>query len=252
MIKSVLSFILLANPNLSEQQLQAEGNAALRAREYERAATTWERLARRDPLKLNRAGVIYAAVTAWQYDYEANRHGRSVCAALGLLQWYFTRSGTHEPELVELYRQRTAIKRRDGITCKLRPSAGQKTQDKPRVAEAKLDQPDAKPVISPRPHQRLTIAGALLTSVGVGGLAGMTVALVGHAKHKQRLLDIGVHGPQADSVYQQGRMLERWAIASGVTGGISLVTGVALLAVARRQRLVVTPQLGGLTIHGRF
>jgi len=53
-------------------------------------------------------------------------------------------------------------------------------------------------------------------------------------------------------MYHQGKLFEHGAIASGVTGGISLVTGVALLAVARHRKLTVVPQLGGLTLGGRF
>lgn len=255
MIKSVLSVIIIVSPPVSEEQLQGQGNAALHARDYKRAAATWERLARRDPLTLHRAGVIYAAVTAWALDYKAHRRASSLCAGVGLLQWYFTRSTVFEPELVDLYRDQAATKQRDGITCKLRPvKTSRPVAEKPQIAQTNRDSPVSPQTARlPEPTQHLTITGALLTSVGLGGLAGMTGALVGHAKYKRKLLDIGAHGPEAETVYHQGKLLEHWAIAAGLTGGISLVTGVALLAVAgRRQRLTVTPQLGGLTIHGRF
>ncbi len=254
MIKTVLSFTLIVGPPLSEEQLKEQGNAALRAKDYGRAAPIWEQLAKREQLTGSRAGAVYAAVTAWTLDYKNNRKARSVCAGMGLLQWYFTHNTAAENELVVLYQNQVAIKQRDGITCKLRSaSEARPLENGERVAATNTDEPPQL-VVSPRPTQGITIAGALLTSVGVGGLAGMTVALVGHANSKRRLLDIGVHGPEAEIVYHQAKMFENGAIASGVTSGISLVTGVALLAVARhrKNRLTVTPQLGGLVLHGRF
>ncbi|MGB1015178.1 MAG: hypothetical protein ACPG4T_13675, partial [Nannocystaceae bacterium] len=216
------------------------------------AANHWETLARRPHLTINRAGVVYAAVNAWEMDYKARHRRNSICSGLGLLQWYFTGQGPLEVELVDRYWQFAEVKQRDGLTCKLRTTRGKPVPV--RVAQStKLPPPKPLPREDAAPSvQGYTLAGALLTTVGIAGVAGMTGSLIGYAKRNQELKAIGEHGAEAESVYHQGKLLETWAIASGVTGGISLVTGVALLTVARHRKLTITPQLSGFVVRGKF
>lgn len=250
------SLIFAGTPTASEESLQLAGNEALRRGDYQSAASYWETLARRDQLTINRGGVVFAASNAWEMDYEARHLASSVCAGIALLQWYFTATGRYEPEIIGRYWSLAELKQRDGLTCKLR-TTHDPGEPKPRVAQVPhprvVQASNADTPIDREPHaHRWTIAGAVLTSVGAAGLAGMTGALVGYAKRNRELREIGVHGSQAQSVYHQGKLLEHWAIATGVVGGISLVTGVALLSVARSRKLTVRPNLGGLTLQGKF
>lgn len=244
--------MLASVPTASEESLHAAGNDAFNAGDYRSAASHWETLARRKQLKSHRGAVVFATANAWKMDYDAHHQASSLCAGIGLIQWYFGRAGQVEPEIVQRYWSLVELKSRDGVACKLRATGTQQVVD-PRLVESSKPSPTTDRDKPAKPAEPFTVTGALLTSVGLVGAAGMTGLLVSYAKKNRELKEIGVRGPEAESVYYQGKLLENWAVASGVVGGISLVTGVALLAVGRhRKKLTVTPQLGGLTLQGRF
>lgn len=63
----------------------------------------------------------------------------------------------------------------------------------------------------------------------------------------------------ADLTYEEGKRAENLAIASGVVGGVVLITGATLIAVGARRRArglavqpALTPSLAGVSLTGRF
>lgn len=124
---------------------------------------------------------------------------------------------------------------------------------------------DAKP-----PGRALIIAGSVSTGLGVAGLGTFAAGLAigGGAEDISDLPtnELDARGER----YARGRLGNTLAYVGGISGGVLLVTGVALLAVGLRQRkagagereqassasLKLAPMLGheraGLALRGRF
>ena len=128
---------------------------------------------------------------------------------------------------------------------------------------AALAAKDAKP-----PGRTLIIAGSTFTGLGVAGLGTFAagLALGGGAED---ISDLPTNETDARGErYARGRLGNTLAYVGGISGGVLLVTGVALLAVGLKQRkagaaqseqapsVTLAPMLGreraGLALSGRF
>lgn len=138
------------------------------------------------------------------------------------------------------------------------------------IESAQEDDLDAEPIEPeppPRPGRGKIIAGAVLTTLGIG-LTGMGFAGLGLGAQAQGdAEDPLVYGEDYDEVEARGKRANAIAISGLTVGGALLVTGVTLIVLGSKQRdraleasssrlPRLSPWVGrhgsGLTISGRF
>jgi len=125
---------------------------------------------------------------------------------------------------------------------------------------------------APAPVQRLRIAAGLSLGVGASLLGVMTYGLVVDARAAALIREYGqqkdageltaTEWAQSQRVGEDGRAGARLATMAGIGGGVGLISGAALLLLARKharddkRTLSLLPTVGGgqahLTLRGRF
>jgi hypothetical protein len=137
-----------------------------------------------------------------------------------------------------------------------------------RLAEQSPDLDLDSPTSRAPNHRRLRIAGATLVGVGVGlvgagsyGLAGMITA----RRSGYALVDETHDGPANTELLARDAELReeylvnsRLALSAGITGGVAVILGAALLGVSKRhparnvRSVAVLPATGGFVLSARF
>ncbi len=256
--------LIVSTPNPREQAMQA-----MERGDYRTTAEIFESIAHADNTDDRYTSALPAA-NAYMFAYERQEDERAVCDGIELLQWYFAE--THDPyePMVALYWRFVAIAR-ERSTCGVGKQPVLLTPRDPVVPaslatrDTSKSEPEQTPVaapVNPDPvaidehpatgdRRRLTIAGAVLTGiagVGVGALVGEGVEL------RRRYIEYDAQPADDERLYERGKAIERWMITTGVVSCAALVSGVALLAVARKRKnkITVSPSLGGFTLQARF
>lgn len=230
------------------------------------AAAAFAELARRssgpdaDPM-------IFGAVVNWRRAYERDSKPEYVCNGLELL----ASTTSSEPELLRERAWFESAADADGVTCRddtagdapnLEPVEPAPIPREP-VATPPVAQPKPPPTVAPvhpANHdagvrqvapRRLTIAGAVLTSIGLAGCAALTGQGIVYATELRSFRQASSFDAAPFSKLQR---LEIGMVATGVTSGVALVSGIVSLAVSRRnhRRLQVQPTIGGVALNGRF
>lgn len=208
--------------------------------------------------------MIFGALVNWRRAYERDSKPEYVCNGLELL------ASTKSSD-AELFRERAWFESAadaDGVTCD--DTAGDVPNLEPvdltprePVTTPPVAQPKPPPTVAPvhpANHdagvrqvapRRLTVAGAVLTSIGLAGCAALTGQGIVYATELRSFRGASSFDAAQFSKLQR---LEIGMVATGVTSGVALVSGIVSLAVSRRnhRRLQVQPTLGGVALNGRF
>lgn len=273
-------------PNESELRAQAESKAKDRA--YAEAGEVYVTLA--DLPEVDRVREMFNAHTNFEAAFLTSHRPRHLCRALGVAE-LVVREGRFKDEDMglfwrELVDQDLERLREDAIKTR-RPNCRFAASGGPRPAVLLLADSDLPPVRMPLPehpepvrdvappapsrrYRAHTAAGAVFTGLGVGFLGLFAGALAVKADQVQ-----AIH-KQTDLVKGQDRMptpaeqawvndrvadarqVQSLMIGVGVAGGVSLATGVILLATRRhlKQRAALRPYGGaqgaGFLLQGRF
>lgn len=262
----VLALTFVNTPDPQEQAMQAMSRG-----EYRTTAKILDGLAR-DATDEDLAIAVLRASSAWELAFERQNDAHAVCDGLELLRWYFGRTDAPYHKLVDTYWSLVEQAREHAIcsvgrkhvlltprelalpdTAKARQvDDSPREVPRPRVNAATVGKNEIQTESREQPHpnpKRMKLAGAVLT--GLGGI-GVGV-LIGQGAEVSRRYNEYISQPMHDEhLYQQGKLLERWMIGTGVTTCAAIVTGVTLLAVARHRHVELRPSLGGISIRTQF
>lgn len=127
---------------------------------------------------------------------------------------------------------------------------------------------EAPPVGPTEAQQKMWRAGGIMLGAGIIGMLGMGAGLIVADNREKALYDLDAmikateNDPteadleRAEQFRRQGTIASHAAIASGIAGGVFLVTGVALMIAGRngRRGATVAPQVGvwGIAVRGQF
>lgn len=215
--------------------------------------------------------MIFGALVNWRraYEraYERDSKPEYVCNGLELL------ASTTSSD-AELLRERAWFESAadaDGVTCSDDTAGDAPNLEPVEPAPIPREPVTTPPVARPKPPptvapvhpanhdagirqvapRRLTIAGAVLTSIGLAGCAALTGQGIVYATELRSFRRASSFDTAQFSKLQR---LEIGMVATGVTSGVALVSGIVSLAVSRRnhRRLQVQPTIGGVALNGRF
>ncbi len=263
------------------EALERHAHALNRAERDAEATHAWAELARREGLDpKQRALVVLRTLTSAERAHERDGEVEHLCLARAVLDEYLTREDAIAVFVDELRGRVPQIEEQLAHAVGpdwrrvCHPDAPEPVPTalctEPSGAAANLsDSSCAPPVLDPS-ARRLTIAGATLTSLGAGALIGMGASLFGIHTRVNEIRELTVEksnnggstpamDARVETLYLEGKALEKASIALGVVGGASVVTGIVLLATGRHRSLkafavtpAATPRFAGLTITGRF
>lgn len=288
-----VSFVLVCAIHLSdapasnEAELRARAESKAKDRAYAEAGEVYVTLA--DLPEVDRVREMFNAHTNFEAAFLTSHQPRHLCRALGVAELVVREGNFRDKEMGLFWRElvdqdlerlrEDAIKTRR-LNCRFAASGGPRTSV-PLLAESELpvrlplpENPEpARDVLSPTSsrRQRAHIAsGAVLTGLGIGffGLFAGALAVKAdqvQAIHKQADLvkaqdRVPMPAEQAwvDDREANARQMQSLMVGVGVAGGVSLATGVILLATHKRltRRAALRPYGGaqgaGILLQGRF
>ncbi len=251
-----------AEPSAHTSQAMYEAAvAAYRTGDHVRAAEGLYRLAHRDDRGGHRRDLlVFRAVNVWLEHFRGTSSAESLCAGREALEWYLTSTETPAAPLVRQYTEVNHKLALSGASCTRRIASRPARSEQVRrpedaTAEASEVNPEsADSVARPRP---ISTAGWVLTALGGGSLvASATSAIL--LQTKLRPYREGEPIADEPQYYREAKLLEGATIATGVVGGVALVTGVVMLVVDRRQQRrlsvqpVASPTFAGIHFASRF
>ena len=224
----------------------------------------------------HRVKLALAAHRLWLTSYESTTEQADLCAANSALQ--ASLDGDEVPESlrqVALDTRAEFVARHDRRleSCEPPKPAAVPLLDPHGAGPLRLAEYEPEPEIdSPGPqvpsHRGMRIAGATLIGLGAGLLGAGSYGLAGMIAAKRdgyALVDDTGDGPasaeqlardaELRAEYQQH---SRLALGAGITGGVAIILGAALLGARRRHiarshpSMAVLPTGGGLVLKGRF
>lgn len=284
----VSSLYLSDAPASDEAELRARAESKAKDRAYAEAGEVYVTLA--DLPEVDRVREMFNAHTNFEAAFLTSHQPRHLCRALGVAEMVVREGKFRDEEMGLFWRElvdqdlerlrEDAIKTRR-LNCRFAASGGPRTSV-PLLADSELpairvplpENPepvrDVLPPTSSRRQRAHIASGAVLTGLGIGffGLFAGALAVKAdqvQAIHKQADLvkaqdRVPTPAEQAwvDDREADARQMQSLMVGVGVAGGVSLATGVILLATRKRltRRAALRPyggaQSAGILLQGRF
>lgn len=263
-------------PRAQAEELARDGNLA-------EAAALWARLAREADDPSERAVAAFRGYQLWIRAHAHEGDREHLVAARSLLAELVVADGTPteivaeaEERISELNAalsstpdvERALVEDEDATSEASDTGRPRSTADLLPVGTSALT-PDDSPTVPTDGVRPLRIAGAVSLGLGASLLGVMSYGLIIDGRAAEAILAYDAKQEagtltssdwaRIDDLAEDGRMGSKLAIASGVSGGVALLTGAALLLTARRRHHkalalspIATRNVAGLTLTGRF
>ena len=211
-----------------------------------------------------RSVLVYQLASACREAYELESDQKYLKKAERLLEQYIESLGPDEEES-----RTTAQEALDEVRLKIKQEEAEAAARRSVIeADAKDARSDSPKTDDEEPGKQLLIAGGVSLGVGAVLLAVMGVGLGQGSSADQEGDDFIANGgdpadPMVGDLIDKGTRANTMALATGITGGVLLVTGIGLIAAdaVRRKKSrestarvlpAVSPSFAGLSISGRF
>ncbi len=213
-----------------------------------------------------RSVLVYQLASACREAYELDRDQKYLKKAERLLEQYIESLGPDEEES-----RTTAQEALDEVRLKIKEEEAQAAARRSVIEADAKDARSGAPTSDEEeaPGKQLLIAGGVSLGVGAVLLAVMGVGLAQGSsadRDGNEFIDNGGDpaDPMVGELIDKGTRANTMALATGITGGVLALTGVALIAAdaVRRKKAreqasarvlpAVSPSFAGLSIRGRF
>ena len=278
--------VLAASPaqaSAPDEQSRAQAEELARDGNLAEAAALWARLAREADDPSERAVAAFRGYQLWIRAHAHEGDREHLVAARSLLAELVVADGTPkeivaeaEARISELNAalsstpdvERALVEDEDATSEASDTGRPRSAADLLPVGTPALTLDDS-PTVPTDGVRSLRIAGALSLGLGASLLGVMSYGLIIDARAAEAILAYDAKQEagaltssdwaRIDDLAEDGRTGSRLAIASGVSGGVALLTGAVLLLTARRRHhkaLALSPtatrNVAGLTLTGRF